>query len=85
MGGQDVKRNGVYKGDEISRKGNGRIILREIRVRIKTLKEEHEQCFNSSIICLLEQVCNKPISYINSWPLVFLPCFCPRTELSLFV
>ena len=53
MGGQDVKRNGVYKGEEISRKGNGRIILREIRVRIRTLREEHEQCFNSSIICLI--------------------------------
>ena len=42
---------GVYKVEEISRKGDQSTILR--------------------------QICNKPISYINSCPLVFLPCFCP--------
>ena len=85
MGGQDVKRKRVYKGEEISRKGDRSTILRKIRVRIRTLGKEREQCFILSIICLLGQVCNKPISYINSWPLAFLPYFCPRVEPSLFV
>ena len=85
MGGQDVKRNGEYKGDEISRKEDRSTILKKIRVRIRTLREECEQCFILSIICLLGQVCNKPISYINSWPLAFLPCFCPQAKPSLFV
>ena len=60
-------------------------ILKKIRVRIRILREEREQCFILSIIYLIKQVCNKSISYINSWPLVFLPCFCPRAEPSLFV
>ena len=85
MEGQDVKRKGVYKEEEISRKEDRSTILKKIRVRIKTLREKHEQCFILSIICLLGQICNKPISYINLWPFVFLPYFCPRAERSLFV
>ena len=85
MGGQDVKRKGVYKGEEISRKEDENTILRKIRVKIRTLREERELCFNLGIICLIGQVCNNPISYINSWPFVFLPCFCPWVKPSLFV
>ena len=84
-GGQDVKRKWVYKEEESSRKGDRSTILRKIRVRMRTLREKREQCFILSIICLIGQVCNKPISYINSWPLAFLPCFCPWAEPSYFV
>ena len=35
------------------------------RVRVRTLKEEREQCFILSIIYLIRQACNKPIAYIN--------------------
>ena len=58
------KKNGVYKGKEISKKGDPSAILRKTRVRVRTLREERKQCFILSIICLLEQACNKPIKYI---------------------
>ena len=38
MGGQDVKRKGVYKVEEISRRGDQSTILRKSRVRIRTLE-----------------------------------------------
>ena len=53
MGGQDVKKKRVYRGKEIARKGDPSTILRKTRVRIRTLREECEQCFILSIICLL--------------------------------
>ena len=53
MGGQDVKKNGVYKRKEIARKGDPSTILKRTRVRIRTLREEREQCFILSIIFLL--------------------------------
>jgi len=42
MGGQDVKKNGVYKGKEMARKGDPSTILKRTRVRIRTLREERE-------------------------------------------
>ena len=39
--------------------------LEKTRVRVRTLKEEREQCFILSIIYLIRQACNKPIAYIN--------------------
>ena len=65
MGGQDVKKNGVYKGKEMAKKGDPSIILKRTRVRIRTLREEREQCFILSIVCLLGHACKKPITYIN--------------------
>ena len=35
------------------------------RIRVRTLKEEREQCFILSIIYLIGQACNEPIAYIN--------------------
>ena len=58
-----MKKNRVYKGKEMARKGDPSTILRKTRVRIRTLREEREQCFILSIFCLLE-ACKKPI-YIN--------------------
>ena len=60
-----MKKEGVYKENEISRKGDPSTILRKTRVRVRTMREEREQCFILSIICLLWQACNKPITYIN--------------------
>ena len=79
------KKNGVYKGKEISRKGDPSAILRKTRVRVRTLREERKQCFILSIICLLEQACNKPIKYIYPWSLVFLSYFHPWSKPSLLV
>ena len=48
MGGQDVRRRGVYEGKEIPRKGDPSTILKKEkkekkkRVRLRTLKEERE-------------------------------------------
>ena len=36
------KKNGVYKGKEISRKGDPSAILRKTRVRVRTLREERK-------------------------------------------
>ena len=89
MEGRDVKREGVYKGDKISRIGDPKKKKkkkekrRESRTRIE--REESEQCFLLGKICLFRQACNKPSSYFNSWPFVFLSCFCPRAEPSLFI
>ena len=42
MGGQDVKKKGVYKGKKMARKGDPSTILKRTRVRIRTLREERE-------------------------------------------
>ena len=39
MGGQDVKKKGVYKGKKMARKGDPSTILRKRRVRIRILRE----------------------------------------------
>ena len=74
--------NFQIKGGKRKKEKKGK---KEIDIRTRTLREGHEQCFILCIICLFGQACNKPVTYIYPWSLVFLSCFCPWAKPSLFV